>query len=313
MNHTTSIPGTRSVWPMIALFTVPAFLIYGRFLLLPIIQSIGVSFYSGPGMNPSEFVGFDNYRNLFTRAPYNVRFWNALRNNLIFFAIVMVIQNAFGFFMAVLLTRPGKGVHTMRILSFLPTTLSVIVVGFLFNMILNPTWGIFNELLRIIGLEQFIHPWLGDPKTALPIVSIAVSWQFLGESILFYTAGIDSISPEILEAGKIDGVSFFQEIWHLILPSLVPIIGIVTIMIFVGDFTQFDIVYAMTTTRGNPAYGTDIFGSLFYRAAFQSPSRGGWGLGMGATVSTIMSLMVFLGVSFWLFIFNRQKKRFFQD
>jgi len=313
MRKPLGIPGQRTVWPMIILFTLPAFLIYFRFLLLPIFQSIGVSFFTGSGMSPGEFAGLDNYRKLLTMNPYKTRFWNAFRNNLVFFGIVMVIQNGFGFFMAVLLTRPGKGIHTVRILTFLPTTLSVIVVGFLFNMMLNPTWGIFNELLSFLGLESLIRPWLGEPRTALTMISIAVSWQFLGESILFYAAGIDSINPEILEAGRIDGVNFLQEIRHIILPSLIPIVGIVTIMIFMGDFTQFDIVYAMTTTRGNPVYGTDIFGSLFYRAAFQSPARDGWGVGMGATVSTIMSLLVFLGVSLWLFFFHRQKKRFFLE
>jgi raffinose/stachyose/melibiose transport system permease protein len=264
-------------------------------------------------MNPDIFVGLDNYKKLFSENPYNIRFWNAFRNNLYFFAIVMLVQNGMGFILAVMLTRKGRGLHTMRILSFLPTTLSVIVVGFLFSMMLNPTWGIINTILEAIGLGAIIRPWLGDPATALPIISLAVSWQFMGEAILFYCAGIDSINPEILEAGKIDGVSFFQEIRFLIIPSLIPVIGIVTIMIFVGDFTQFDIVYAMATTRGNPAYATDIFGSLFYRTAFQSPSRGGWGLGMGAAVSTVMTILVFIGVSFWLYIFNRQKKKNFQD
>lgn len=77
-----------------------------------------------------------------------------------------------------------------------------------------------------------------------------------------------------------------------------------TILIFIGDFTQFDIIYAMATTRGNPIYSTDLFGSLFYRVTFQSAERGGWGMGMGAAVATIIFLIVFVGVVFWLYIFR---------
>ncbi len=85
----------------------------------------------------------------------------------------------------------------------------------------------------------------------------------MGETILFYTAGIDNIPQEIMEAARIDGVTQLQLLRYIIVPYIMPIIGIVTILIFIGDFTQFDIVYAMTTTQGNPTYATDLFGSLF--------------------------------------------------
>ena len=108
----------------------------------------------------------------------------------------------------------------------------------------------------------------------------------------------------MLKATRIDGANPLQELWYIIIPSILPIIGIVTILIFIGDFTQFDIVYAMSTTQANPAFGTDLFGSLFYRAAFSTPVRGGWGMGMGAAVSTVMFVIVFSGVMGWLYFFK---------
>jgi raffinose/stachyose/melibiose transport system permease protein len=269
-----------------------------------------LSFYTGSGLIPTEFVGFDNYVKLFTQYPFNERFWNAFGNNIQFFLMVTVYQNVFGFLMAVLLTRGLKFSGFLRKASFIPTTLSVLVVGFLFSMIFNPVWGIFDKILTVIGLESIIRPWLGDPKTALPIISGVVSWQFFGESIIFYTAGIDAIDREILESARIDGAGFWGEIWYIILPSIIPVVSIVTILIFVGDFTQFDIIYAMSTSMGNPRYSTDIFGSLFYRAAFSSPERGGWGMGMGATVATMMFIFVFIGVSIFLVFFGRRKEKF---
>jgi len=290
-------------------YILPAFLIYTVFMLLPILSSMRLSFYTGEGLIPTEFVGFDNYVKLFTQFPFKDRFWNAFGNNIKFFLIVTLIQNFLGFFIALLLCRGFKGSHFIRKISFLPTTLSVLVVGFLFSMIFNPVWGIFDKMMEGIGLGAFILPWLGDPRTALPILASVVSWQFFGESILFYTAGMDAIDVEILEASRIDGASFLQEMWHILIPSLTPIMGVVTILIFIGNFTQFDIVYAMATTMGNPAYSTDIFGSLFYRSAFSSPERGGWGMGMGATVATIMFVFVFIGVSLFLTFFNKRKER----
>ena len=155
---------------------------------------------------------------------------------------------------------------------------------------LNPIWGILGNF-----------PWLGNELTALPTLAVAVSWQFIGESILLYTVGIDGIPNELLEAARIDGANWFQEMRHIILPAVMPIVGIVTLLIYVGDFTQFDIVYAMTTTAGNPHFKTDLFGSLFYRTAFSTPARGGWG--MGAAVSTIMFVVVSFGVVIWFFVF----------
>jgi raffinose/stachyose/melibiose transport system permease protein len=288
----------------IPLFLLAGIIIYTVFLVVPIFNSMFLSFYTGSGMSPSEFTGFGNYTKLFTQFPFKDRFFNAFRNNVKFFLIVTLIQNVIGFFMAVLISRKFLGSRFFRRISFLPTTLSVLVVGFLFSLMLNPVWGFFDKILEFLRLDFLIRPWLGDPATALPVIAIVVSWQFMGESILFYTAGIDAIDIEILEAARIDGAGPLAEIRYIIFPSLLPIIGIVTILIFIGDFTQFDIVYAMATSMGNPAYSTDLFGSLFYRAAFSSPERGGWGMGMGAAVAAIMFLIVFVGVVFWLYVFR---------
>jgi raffinose/stachyose/melibiose transport system permease protein len=289
----------------IPLFLASGIIIYTVFMVAPILNSMLLSFYTGEGMStPTEFVGFGNYIKLFTQFPFKERLINAFWNNVEFFLIVTLIQNVVGFFMAVLISRKFRGNKIFRRISFLPTTLSVLVVGFLFSLMLNPVWGIFDKILEFLRLDFLIRPWLGSTTTALPIMAIIISWQWMGEAILFYMAGIDGIDPEILEAAKIDGAGPLAEIRYILFPSLLPVIGIVTILIFIGDFTQFDIIYAMATTRGNPIYSTDLFGSLFYRITFQSAERGGWGMGMGAAVVTIMFLIVFIGVIFWLYIFR---------
>ncbi len=290
------------------LFIFPAFIVYTVFMLLPILNSMRYSLYTGDSLVPNEFVGLDNYIRLFTEERYYTKFWNAFRNNIKFFIIVTLVQNVMGFFMAVMISRKFRGNKFMRKLSFLPTTLSVLVVGYIFKLILNPYYGVFDKFMVAIGLEDIILPWLGDPRTAIYVVALAVSWQFFGESVLFYSSGIDGISDSIMEAARIDGANIWQEIWHIILPSVLPIVSIVTILIFIGDFTQFDIIFAMTGTRGDPGYSTDLFGSLFYRTAFSSSERGGWGTGMGATVATMMFIIVTIGVGVFLAFFRKKQE-----
>jgi raffinose/stachyose/melibiose transport system permease protein len=302
------LPAAKKSRVFILYFLLPALLVYTIFFIAPIVDSIRLSFYNADGLLVKEFVGWSNFQKLFTQFPFKERLMNAFFNNIKFFLIVTCIQNFLGFVFAYLITRPLWGTTYVRKISFLPTTLSVLVVGFLFKLILNPVFGVFDKLLEAMGLASFIQPWLGNPATALPVLAIVVSWQFMGETILFYTAGMDSIPNDMIEAAKIDGVNQLQMIRYIVIPYIMPIIGIVTILIFIGDFTQFDIVYAMTTTQGNPAYATDLFGSLFYRSAFITPVRGGWGIGMGAAVSTVMSIIVFLGVFAWLLFFKAMKK-----
>lgn len=274
------------------LFLLPALLIYTFFLLIPIVDSMGMSLYTGDGLIPDKFVGLDNYIKIFTEEHFKDHVVNAFTNNIVFFLLVTLIQNVLGFFIAYVVTRKVRGIKFLRKVSFLPTTLSVLVVGFLFKQMLNPVWGLFGKF-----------PWLGE-WTALPMLAVAVSWQFIGESVLFYTAGIDGIPAEMMEAADIDGATALQKIRYIILPSIMPIVGMVTLLIFIGDFTQFDIVYSMTTTMANPSFQTDLFGSLFYRTAFSTPVRGGWGMGMGAAVSTIMVFVVSMGVGIWMYFFK---------
>lgn len=277
-------------------YILPAFLIYGIFMLLPILQSLKYSLYTGSGITPTIFCGFDNYVKLFTQFPNRERFFNVLSNNVKFFILVMLFQNVIGFILSILLTRDIKGSSVFRILFFVPTALSVVVVGFVFKMILNPVWGVYNIILQNLGMGGLIKSWLGDPKIALTVLAIVTGWHNIGIPVIFFTAAIDSISVDLLEAARIDGVRVFGEIKHIIIPLVAPIIGIVTILTFVGNFSEFEIVYSMETVYGSPEYSTDLFGSFFYRTTFGTTISSVNDVGLGATLSSIMFLIIFLGV-----------------
>lgn len=287
-------------------FLLPALIIYTVFMVFPLFNSMRMSFFTGSGIVPKEFVGFGNYVKLFTQFPFNLRISNAVLNNIKFFIMVMFFQNVIGFFVAIFITRRIKGAKFFRTLYFIPTALSVIVVGFIFSLILNPVWGIFDRLLEIIGLDSFITPWLGNPKTALIAIALVTAWHNIGIPIVFFTAGIDGIPEDLMEAARIDGVSLWGEVRHIIFPLLKPIIGIVSILTFVGNFSEFEIVYSMTGISGSPEFATDIFGSLFYRTTFGTTMNIVSDVGLGATIATIMFLIILIGVLFFLRIFRKE-------
>lgn len=129
----------QRLWWM--LFIVPAVVVYVIFMAMPLINSMGLSFYTGEGLRPERFVGLDNYIQLFTGTVLRERFFNALRNTFVFFSIHMIVQNSLGLFFALLLNSQIRGRNIYRTIIFAPATMSVLVTGFLWSLILNPQWG----------------------------------------------------------------------------------------------------------------------------------------------------------------------------
>ncbi len=285
----------------------PALLLYTVFMAYPLVGSVTRSFYDGKSGEELHFVGLDNFERLFTQEPHQSRLVNALKNNVVFFAIHMLVQNTLALFLAVLLVSGVKGAGIYRTIIFIPTTLSVVVVGFVWGMILSPLWGLFDDILRAIGLGAFIVPWTGDVRTALPTVSLVSVWQWLGLPMILFTAGLLSIPDTLLEAAKVDGANNWKAFWKVRFPLLMPVFAQVTILTFVGNFNAFDIVYAMQGTLAPPDFATDIMGTYFYRTTFGS--GGGASMlpnpTMGATIATVMFLIILTGVTVW-YLFTRR-------
>jgi ABC-type sugar transport system permease subunit len=196
---------------------------------------------------------------------WRTRFGGALWHTCIFFAIHMIVQNSLGLLFANLLSSDFKGRNFFRTIIFTPATLSVLVTGFLWTLILNPNWGAVNKILIGLGLKQWALPWLGRENLALPVISLTSAWQWVGMPTVMFLAGLMGISDELLEAARIDGASEWSIFWKIKFPLLKPIIGIVAILTFVDNFNAFDVIYAMAGARGEPSYSTDLLATLFYR------------------------------------------------
>jgi len=295
------MPGLYWIW-----YIVPAFLIYAIFMAYPLIDSIRLSFFERTAGEWS-FVGLGNYATLFFNPSYFERYINAFRNTWVFFAIHMLVQNTLGILFAILLTKATmRGSKIYQTIIFAPTTLAILVTGYLWMLLLNPLWS--EGLLSVIGLPMLAQPWLGMPNASLIAVSLVSSWQWVGIPTILFIVGLQGISEDIYEAAAIEGASAWQVFWKIQLPLLTPVIGIVSVLTFVGNFNAFDIVFAMTNFNGAPNFATDLIGTLFYRYGIAGQFVIGIPEpGVGAAIASITFSMLAV-VSFTVLRFTRTKE-----
>jgi raffinose/stachyose/melibiose transport system permease protein len=308
--QSTSNTESRNRWIWFA-FLLPALVVYIVFMAVPLLGSIRLSLYTGEGIVPKTFVGLQNFQTLFTHPIWSARLFNALRNTFILFLIHMGVQNTLGLLFAVLLTNKIRARSFFRTIIFLPATLSVLVIGFLWRLILNPQWGALPLILTKIGLTSWVYPWLGDKRFALITISLVSCWQWVGLPTMMYLAALNNIPEELIEASKVDGASGWKSFWLIRLPLLAPIIGIVSVLTFIGNFSAFDIVYAMESAAGDPAGATDIMGSFFYRTGIGGEMiTGQMNAGLGAAIAVVIFLVLLIGVIAWLNFNRRQEFEF---
>ncbi|HRX02623.1 MAG: sugar ABC transporter permease [Anaerolineae bacterium] len=289
----------------IVVFLLPATIIYTIFMVYPLLDSMRLSLFTNSG-GSEVFVGLQNYVTLLTDELWSPRFWGALQHNAVFFVIHMVVQNSIGLLLAALLTsRAVRGVTFFRTVYFLPVMLSVVIVGFIWQLILSPLWGIAKGMLDLVGLEQLFKPWLGLEGPALIALALISVWQFIGIPLMLFYAVLISIPEELEEAATVDGASGWSIFWHIKFPLILPTVGIVAILTYVGNFNAFDLIYTTQGGLAGPNFSTDIMGTLFYRTFFGHQLQLG-NPTMGATVATMMFLIILAGVLVYLFLWQRR-------
>lgn len=277
-------------WSLL-LFVLPALAVYVMFAVAPLVSSVVMSFFNTDRALGSVFVGFENYIYLFTEPVVSARFWNALVNNIKYFAIHVLVEVPIGLLMAALLTsgalRRSEGVY--RTILFIPATLSVVIVGFIWRLIINPLWG-------VVGF-----PLLGNQMTALPTISLMGVWQYVGIPMIFLYSALLAVPNDLVEASRLDGASPWRTFWDIKFPLIVPQFGLIVILTFIWTFNGFDLVFALNGSAPGPNYSTDILGTYFYRTFFGSSGQVA-DLDLGATVATVIFTIMLLvtALYFWL-------------
>lgn len=294
---------------MILVFLAPALFIYTLFSVYPLIATITYSFFHTSGTG-HEFVGLANFATLLGDETWSAPFWNAFRNTCTFFAIHMLVQNPVGMAIAAMLSIPRLPQRDLyRTLIFMPTMLSVVIIGFIWQLILSPLWGISRGFLNFFGLGFLFAPWLGQESTALVTISLISVWQFVGIPMIVIYASLLAIPKDYTDAAAVDGLNQYRIFMYVKLPLIAPTIGMISILTFVGNFNAFDLVYTVKGALAGPNFSTDIMGTLFYRAFFGNQLQPG-DPNMGAAIATMVLFMIFCGIAFYLFVIQRRIQRY---
>jgi raffinose/stachyose/melibiose transport system permease protein len=294
----------------VLVFIAPALLIYGVFSALPLLDTLRLGLYTANDTGVRSFSGLANYVTILNNPDWSHAFWNAMGNNLKFFCIHMAVQNPVGLLLAALLSlRNVRFAATYRTIFFLPTLLSVVIIGFVWQLILSPLWGVSERMLNFVGLGDWFQPWLGLEDTALVTVSLMSVWQYIGVPMMLIYAALIAIPEDIIEAAVVEGASPWRIFWQIRLPLILPTLGLVTILTFVANFNAFDLVYTVKGALAGPNYSTDILGTLFYRTFFGFQSQVASAT-MGAAVATIMFLVILVGVALYFLVVQRRLQRF---
>jgi raffinose/stachyose/melibiose transport system permease protein len=304
MTDTQPAPRRPTRWH-IAAFLAPAVVVYTAVMIIPLAETLRLSFFSQADGRPF-FAGLANFGRLFFDERWSGQFWNALRNNVLFFLIHMLVQNPIGIALAAILSMPRLPGRTFyRTAMFLPTMLSFVVVGFGWKLILSPLWGVAPAMLDAVGLKSLFGPWLGQPHTALVTLSLISVWQYVGIPMMLIYAALLGIPGEISEAAVVDGITGLSQFFRIKLPLLWPTIGIIAILTFVANFNAFDLVYVSQGALAGPNFATDLLGTLLYRVYFGNQLQLG-DPNMGATIAAMMFLIILAGVFLYLFAIQRR-------
>lgn len=275
---------------VILAFLLPALILFVGVLIAPIVMSGYYSFFDWDGFTQKVFIGFQNYKELFT--SNSIGFMKALGNSLLLAAISVIFQLPLALWFALRLGSGIKGERAFVSIYFMPVLISTVVIGQLWLKIYNADYGILNTALRAIGLESWTRIWLGDPKTALLACFIPTVWQYVGYHMLLMYAGVKSVPPELREAAMLDGATDSQVDWHIVLPYIKPILKVSVIFSVTGSLKSFDLIYVLT--NGGPLHATEVPSTLMISMLFL---RNRYGMG-----STIAVLLIFLCFAFALII-----------
>lgn len=294
----------------IAVFLAPAVLVYTALMIIPLFGTLAQSMMNEDAAGTRVFVGLQNFATLFGDALWSDAFWNALGNNTWFFVIHMLVQNPIGIALAAILSTPKLRMAAFyRTAIFIPTILSFVIVGFVWKLILSPIWGIAPGMLDAVGLKFLFAPWLGKEEYALTTLALISVWQFVGIPMMLIYAALLSIPDEVIEAAEMDGITGWSQFWKIKLPLILPAIGIISILTFVGNFNAFDLIYVAQGALAGPDFSTDILGTFLYRTFFGFQLQLGDPY-MGSAIAGAMFGIILIGVCVYLFGIQTRLRRY---
>ena len=286
----------KSIIPL--LFISPWIIGFLVFTLGPLVMSLIMSFFNWPVIGKPEFIGFDNYVQMFTKDP---QFGKSLLITIKFALLFVPLNIIVSLILAVLISQPVKGSGVFRTIFYLPSVVSGVAVSIIWGWILNSEYGLLNYLLSLIGVEG--PRWLSSPNWALIAMVIAAVWG-LGTLMLIFYTGLKNIPVELYEAASIDGASPLVRFFKITLPMLSPTILFNVITSTIGALQQLTL--ALLLTNGGPSKSTYFYGMFVYNNAFKHFKLGYASANAWFMFIIILALtaLIFKSSSMWVFYEN---------
>ena len=264
------------------LFIAPGLAFYLAFFIWPYVQLIGLSLVEWNGYGERTFVGLRNY----VRLMDDKQFWLAFQHNLSWSLAAIVFPVILGLLLALLLTRtPMRGRVFFRAVYFMPQVISSISVAVIWGWIYNPTFGLLNQSLGLLGLDFLARGWLGDKAFALPALFIAWSWIHYGFTMVIFIAALDGIDEVYFEVAKIEGAGWWQQLRYVILPFIRGPLTTIILVTAISSFQVFDLIFALT--NGGPGRATIVLPLYMLTSAFTFHK-----IGYGAAIAVVLSIVV---------------------
>jgi ABC-type sugar transport system permease subunit len=252
------------------------------FIWWPTLSSILLSFtnYNGVGdVGPNNFIGFKNYQFLFS--GYTL-FWPAFTHNVIWLAWLFFVATPLGMLFAVLLDRDIRGTAFYQSVFYLPVVLSLVIVGFIWELQFSPTEGFINNALGLVKSGRIID-WLGDSRINLYAILIAASWRHVGYIMVIYLAGLKSVDPTLREAAKVDGANEVRTFFRVIFPVMAPINIVIAVITAIEALRAFDIAFIVNQGKN----GLELLSILITNNSISEASL----VGFGSAIAVVLLLI----------------------
>ena len=269
----------KGIWP----FLLPALIIYLSVIVIPVGYSLIISLFKWNGVAEMQFVGLGNYKNLFTNDKV---FMTALKNNLLWIVMTIGLTMTVSLGFAVLLNNKFRGRTVFRALFYFPCVVAPIAVAIIWRWIYNPNIGFINQFFKALGIN-FKQTWISDPKVSIYAVFFAALWQGIGSPMILFLAGLQGVSPDVLEAATVDGASPIRKFFWITVPLMKQTFVMVIANLITAALKVYDIVAGLTD--GGPNNATQMLGTYMYSQTFQYNN-----VGMGTAVACVMLFMMLI-------------------
>ncbi|SFR00987.1 carbohydrate ABC transporter membrane protein 1, CUT1 family [Poseidonocella sedimentorum] len=300
------------------IFLIPALGFFAVYVVLPIFESIWLSFYEWNGLyrpdgtSTATWVGFDNYAKLWG----DPKFWISLKNNVLWLVLFMLAVPA-GLLIALFLNQTVIGMRLYKSLFFFPFVISQVVVGLIFGWFYNPDFGVVGSVWKALFCEETVNilgnatfrctrsapDILSSPEFATYGIIAAGLWPQIAYCMILYLTGLNNVAADQVEAGRLDGAKGWRMLWYVVLPQLRPATFIAVVVTVIGALRSFDMIAIMT--QGGPFGSTNVLAYYMYETAI---SEYGERYGYGSAIATVLFLIMLVYISYFLWRMYQDEK-----